>query len=137
MNRGENAKRAFFGALNAATDSFHSADYDRKLAVNFVELLKQLAVAYPTGCIILVLDNYSIHDAKVVRAWLAANPRVEVLWLPRYAAHHATPVERIWGLMKEKVASNRLSGSIEELTAITQRFFVDLDPHPVSLPDTA
>jgi hypothetical protein len=53
-------------------------------------------------------DNVKMHGAKVVRAWLAAHPRVQVLWLPKYAAHEVTPVERIWGLMKADVAANRL-----------------------------
>ncbi len=75
-----------------------------------------------------------MHDAKVVRAWRAANPRVRVLWLPKYVAHDANPLERIWGLMKDAVAANRLTGSIEELTTAARRFFHDIVAHPVALP---
>jgi len=131
---GTNARRAFFGALDAATGRFHRADYARKLAVNFVAFLEQLAAAYPSGRLVLVLDNVRMHDAKVVRAWVAAHPRVQVLWLPRYAAHDANPAERIWGLMKDAVAADRLAGSIDELTAAAHRFFDRLAPHPVLLP---
>jgi len=131
---GTNRKRAFFGALDAATGAWFSADHDRKLAVHFVTFLQQIAAAYPTGPLYLALDNVKMHDAKVVRAWLAANPRVHVLWLPTYAAHDANPVERIWGLMKDAVAANRLAGSIEELAVLARRFFADLAAHPVSLP---
>jgi transposase len=131
---GTNARRAFFGALEAVSGQWFSTDHDRKLAVHFVAFLKQIAGAYPTGALYLALDNVKMHDAKVVRAWLAANPRVQVLWLPKYAAHEVNPVERIWGLMKDDVAANRLAGSIEELTAKARRFFADLGAHPVSLP---
>ena len=62
---------------------------------------------------------------------MAAHPRVQVLWLPRYAAHDANPSERIWGLLKDAVAANRLSGGLGELTAAAHRFFAELDPHPV------
>lgn len=130
---GSNAKRAFFGALDAASGAFHWAEHDRKLAIHFVEFLTQLAATYPSGPIFLVLDNVITHDAKVVRAWLAANPRVRVLWLPKYAAHEANPVERIWGLMKAEVAANRLSGNIDELAKAARRFFAELAPHPVHL----
>jgi hypothetical protein len=65
------------------------------------------------------------------RAWLAAHPRVTVLWLPRYAAHDANPAERIWGLMKADVAANRLAGTIADLTYAARRFFAHLAPHPV------
>jgi transposase len=130
---GTNAKRAFFGALEVVSGTFHWAEHDRKLALHFVEFLTQLAATYPTGPIFLALDNVISHDAKVVRAWLKANPRVHTLWLPKYAAHEANPVERIWGLMKAKVAANRLSGNINELTSTAHRFFAELAPHPVHL----
>ena len=128
---GTNAKRACFGALDAARGAVHVADHDRKLAVHFVAFLQQLADAYPAAPLVLVLDNVRMHDAKVVRAWLAANPRVAVLWLPTYAAHDANPVERIWGLMKGDVAANRLAGGIAELTLAARRFFTTFPPHPV------
>lgn len=131
---GTNARRAFFGALDAVSGAWFSVDHDRKVAGHFVAFLKQIAAAHPTGSLYLAMDNVKMHDAKVVRAWLAANPRVQVLWLPKYAAHEVNPVERIWGLMKDDVAANRLVGSIEELTAKARRFFADLSAHSVSLP---
>ncbi len=131
---GTNRKRAFFGALDAATGAWFAVDHDRKLAVHFVTFLQRIAAAYPAGPLYLAMDNVTMHDAKVVHTWLAANPRIRVLWLPKYAAHDANPVERIWGLMKDEVAANRLAGSIEELTAAAHRFFADLVAPPVSLP---
>jgi transposase len=134
---GTNAKRASFGALDAMTGAFHWADRERKLAVHSLDFLRQLAAAYPTGRLILALDNVQTHDAKVVRAWLAANPRVTLLWLPKYAAHEANPVERIWGLLKGAVAADRLAGSIDALTAAARRFLAELAPHPIPLPKAA
>jgi hypothetical protein len=131
---GTNARRAFFGALEAVRGQWFSVDHDRKLAVHFVAFLKQIAAAYPSGPLYLAMDNVKMHDAKVVRTWLAAHPRVQVLWLPKYAAHEVNPVERIWGLMKDDVAANRLASSIEELAAKARRFFADLAAHPVDLP---
>lgn len=134
---GQNAKHAFFGALDAASGVFHWSDHDRKLAIHFVTFLEQLAAAYPTGTLYLVLDGAPTHTAKVVAKWLAANPRVEVLWLPKYAGHEDNPAERIWGLMKDKVAANRLAGSIDQLVSAAQRFFTELGPHPTNLPVAA
>ena len=128
---GTNAKRAFFGARDAVSGTCHTADHDRKLAVHFVTFLQRLADTYPTGRLVLAMDNVQTHDAKVVRAWLAAHPRVTVLRLPRYAAHDANPVERLWGLMQADVAANRLSGSLAALTALARRFFATLAPHPL------
>jgi len=133
---GTNAKRAFFGALDAVSGHFHTADHARKLAVNFVAFLQQLAEAYPAGPLYLVIDNVQMHDAKVVRTWLAAHQRVQVLWLPKDAAHEANPAERIWGLLKDTVAANRLAGNLDEVAEAARRFFQELGPHPVLLPDS-
>lgn len=130
---GQNVKRAVFGALDARTGQVHHAIQTRKLAVHFVAFLDQLARAYPTGEVVLVLDNVITHDAKVVRRWLAAHPRFRVLWLPKYSAHEHNPIERVWGLLKDRVAANRLHGSLDALVASAEHFFADLTypaPHP-------
>ena len=134
---GKNTRRAFFGALDARTGAFHCVDHDRKLAVHFVGFLEQLIACYPDRPVCLVLDNAPTHTAKVVARWLASQTTVQVLWLPKYAAHEVNPVERIWGLMKDRVAANRLAGSIDQLVGKARVFFDELAPHPVALPQAA
>jgi transposase len=132
---GRNAKRAVFGALDARTGALQHAIRERKRAVDFVAFLEQLVRAYPTGALVLVLDNVVTHDAKFVRAWLARpeHARVHLLWLPKYSAHEHNPIERVWGIMKDKLAANRLHGSIEALAAEAERFLTETRfraPHP-------
>ena len=135
---GQNAKHGFFGALDAVSGMFLWVDHDHKLAVHFVAFLERLAAAYPDGPLFLVLDSSPCHTAKVVKAWVATHPTVQLLWLPKYAAHEVNPVERIWGLMKDAVAANRLAGKMADLVATAQRFFEhDLLPHPVKLSEAA
>lgn len=136
---GKNHKHGFFGARNAGTDAWHWIDRDRKLAVYFVGFLKQLAAAYPQGWLILIVDGASIHTAKIVERWLAENPRVEMLFLPKYAAHEENPVERVWGLMKDAVAANRLRGNLDELVEAARRFFREelVLPKARSVPQTS
>jgi transposase len=122
---GQNAKRALFGALNARTGQLHHLVRPRKRAAQFVEFLDALAAAYPTGDVIVALDNVITHDAKVVRAWRARpeHARFRFLWLPKYSAHEHNPIERVWGLMKDAVAANRLHGSIDLLVEEAVRYF--------------
>lgn len=132
---GENARHAFFGALDAATGVFHWVDHDRKLAIHFLDFIKKLADTYPEGPLFLVLDGAPAHTAKIIAKWLKDSPRVHLLWLPKYSAHEENPAERIWGLMKGYVAANRLAGDMGQLVAKARRFFDDeLHPHPVKLP---
>ena len=132
---GRNAKRAVFGALDARTGALQYALRERKRAGDFVAFLEQLARAYPTGELVLVLDNVVTHDAKVVRAWLARpeHARIRLLWLPKYSAHEHNPIERVWGLLKDKIAANRLHGSIDALAQEADRFLAEARfraPHP-------
>jgi transposase len=132
---GQNVKRAIFGALDARTGALHHLVRPRKRAVDFVAFLEHLAWAYPAGAVVLVLDNVITHDAKLVRQWLARpeHARFQVLWLPKYSAHEHNPIERVWGLLKDKVASNRLAGSIDTLAAEAERYLAEARfraPHP-------
>jgi transposase len=137
---GQNRKRAVFGALDARTGALHHAIRERKRAADFVAFLEPLARAYPLGELALVLDNVATRDAKLVRAWLARpeHARVRPLWLPKYRAHEHNPIERVWGLLKDKIAANRLHGSIEALAADAERFLAETPfhaPHPRPAPE--
>jgi len=129
---GTTRRRAFFGALDTGSGRWVCADHERKLAVHFVAFLQQVAATYPSGPLELALENAPTHTATVVERWRAAHPRVHVLWWPKYAAHAANPVERIWGLMQDAVAADRLAGSIEVVPHAARRVFADLAPHPVT-----
>lgn len=141
---GQNRKRAVFGALDARTGALQHAIRERKRAVDFVAFLEQLVRAYPTGDLVLVLDTVVTHDAKLVRAWLARpeHARIHPLWLPKYSAHEHNPIERVWGIMKDKIAANRLHGSIDALAQQADRFLAETrfrapHPAPVALADAA
>jgi transposase len=132
---GQNVKRTLFGAFHARTGQLVWLPRARKRASDFVAFLEQLAQAYPVGELVLVMDNVITHDAKLVRQWLAdpAHARFRVLWLPKYSAHEHNPIERVWGLLKDAVAANRLHGSIDELVAAAEHFFATTSlPAPTS-----
>jgi len=135
---GQNQKHAFFGALDAVTGQWFWAAHPRKLAVPFVAFLDQIVAAYPTGRLYIGLDGAPAHTAKAVQRWAAAHPRVTLLRLPTYAAHEENPVERVWGLMKDAIAANRLAGSMDDLIRAATRFFIEMTTEqPTSLPIAA
>ena len=125
---GTNRKRAVFGALEWETGRWLYAVYDRKRAVEFIAFLEQVLASYPGRPVLLVVDNASIHTAKLVAAWLAAHPRLELLYLPTYSGHTENPVEQVWWRRKGYVAANRLHGSIDALVAAVHEFFASFTP---------
>ena len=42
-----------------------------------------------------------------------------------HAAHGENPVKRVWGLMKDAVAANRLAGSMEDVGRAATRFLTE------------
>jgi transposase len=75
-----------FAALNIATGKVTGACKPRHRHQEFLAFLKQVARAYPSVDLHLVMDNYAAHKHPAVRDWLAANPRVHVHFTPTHAS---------------------------------------------------
>jgi len=125
---GQNRKRGIFGALELETGALHYTITLSKKAVDFIAFLEKLANAYPGRPMYLVLDNASIHHAKLVQAWLKEHPRVHLLFLPAYSGHKYNPIEKVWWHLKQQVAANRLHGSIDALIDAVERYFTSRTP---------
>ena len=91
---GTNKNRALFGALDIRTGHWTYLIRERMRKEDFLAFLERLLVTYPTGLIILIVDNYSSHTAHLVRDWLAQHERLQLHYLPKYCSH-LNPVEPI------------------------------------------
>ncbi len=125
---GKNRKRSIFGALELEGGAFHYAITLSKKTVDFIAFLEKLVSAYPGRPMYLVLDNASIHHAKLAQAWLKEHPQVHLLFLPAYSGHKYNPIEKVWWHLKQQVAANRLHGSIEALVGAVDRYFTSRTP---------
>jgi transposase len=124
---GSNVSRALFGALNIRTGQWTYQVRQRMHAADFLAFLEQLLAVYPSGPVLLIVDNYSSHTAGEVRAWLAAHPRLQLYYLPTYCSH-LNPVEPIWSRLKNTLAANRLYGSMALLLETVDTFFQQMTP---------
>jgi len=121
---GQNAKRAVFGALNLRTGKWFHELSIRKRGVEFIHFLARLLAAYPTGLIYVIVDNASIHTSHAVRAWLAMNARLQLVYLPTYAGHKLNPVEKVWWALKDDLSANYSFRKLAELDDAIRRYFV-------------
>jgi transposase len=99
MTPGTNRKHYLAGALNFVSGKMLSVTAECKDRWLFIDLLKLIDKRCPTRQfthIYVVCDNYLIHRAKAVTAWLATHPRFEVVFLPSYCPQ-ANPIERAFG----------------------------------------
>jgi transposase len=122
---GNNQKTHLFGALDIHTGLWHYLVRSTKRSSDFIALLEQVLLAYPTGTIILIVDSATIHTSKMTHKWLAQHPRLQLLFLPKYIAADLNPVEKVWWRLKDVIAANRCFKDLAELTVATHRFFRD------------
>ncbi len=108
LTPGTNRKVTVPGALEMSTGKWVYR-LGRRCAADFIALPQMLAEAFPQAPVIAVIcDNDSIHHARTVTAYLKENPRLELLYGARYSPHD-NPAERIWGALKNYVASTAVS----------------------------
>jgi len=124
---GTNVTRTLFGALNIHRGRWVYLARKRMAKEDFIAFLEHLLVAYPTGPILLVVDNFSSHTAHAVQVWLSEQSRLRLLYLPTYCSH-LNPVERIWLQLKNTIAANRLYGSMKVLLDTIDAFFIAMTP---------
>lgn len=124
---GTNVTRTLFGALNIRTGRWVYLVRERMFKEDFIAFLEYLLLAYPTGPIVLIVDNFSSHTAHAVTEWLAEHPRLQLFYLPKYCSH-LNPVESIWLRLKNKIAANRLYGSMQVLLETVEAFFNEMTP---------
>jgi transposase len=124
---GSNQTRCLFGALNIRSGQWSYLLREHMYKEDFIAFLEHLLTVYANGSIILIVDNYSSHTAKLVASWLDEHPRLQLHYLPKYCSH-LNPVERIWLRLKERIAANRLHGSFNGLLEAVTKFFDAMTP---------
>ena len=82
---GRRAKVWVFGAFEPQTGQALTACTDGRSALHFISLLEAIVERWPTGELVLILDNLASHKTLGVRLWALAHERVRFLFQPTYA----------------------------------------------------
>jgi hypothetical protein len=111
---GEKQKQHIFGGYNWLKDTMTWTVAKNKNSSTFIEFLEELLVKnYPTGRVVLVMDNASYHkSASALAALSLFEHRVMLVWLPPYCSD-LNPIERFWRHLKDLACANKLQDNIE------------------------
>ncbi len=123
---GTNQKQYLAGALDMRTGQITHCVWARKTTGLFLELLEALDTLYPPRQftrLYVVVDNAKVHHARAVTAWLAAHPRIELLFLPTYCPQ-ANPIERAFGDVHDKCTRNHTRKRLCDLVTDVQVHFL-------------
>ena len=110
-----------FAALEIATGKVTAACKPRHRHQEFLSFCKQVARAYPTGELHLVMDNYAAHKRVEVRDWLADNPRVRVHFTPT-SASWMNLVEVWFGIIERQAIRRGTYRSVRDLNTKIRAF---------------
>lgn len=129
---GQNAKQYVFGAVNYVTGALVWLPWTNKNNVGFRQLLKQvLALHEDEACsIVMVVDNFRIHQAKAVKTWLQTHrSQIRLYFLPTYAPR-LNPIERVWRHFRRNVTDNYFFRTMSRLMAAVEAFLSELAESP-------
>ena len=101
------------GAYNLEKQEVIYQEDERINAESTCKLLDKTTRQQPTGMIFIIADNARYYRSKIVRAYLEAHPRMEIIFLPPYSPNLNT-IERLWLLLKKKVLYNRYFESFDQ-----------------------
>jgi hypothetical protein len=91
--------------------------HDPESVIVFAGMRRQ----YPTGSIVLVMDNVSYHKSAATFAALSLfEYRVAVIWLPPYCSD-LSPIERFWRFLKDLACANHLEDQIEDVVVMAKK----------------
>jgi putative transposase len=122
---GEKQKRHIFGGYNWLQDTITWTTAKTKNSAAFINFLEELLVKqYPTGRIVLVMDNASYHKSAPALAALSLfEHRVMVIWLPPYCSD-LNPIERFWLHLKNLACANKLHDNIDEVVKAAEKIMI-------------
>lgn len=132
---GTKQRRHIFGGYNWVSDKITWHIAETKNSSQFIYFLEQLLVKeYPTGRVVLVMDNASYHkSASALAALSLFEHRVMVVWLPPYCSD-LNPIERFWRYIKDIACANKLQDTIEAVIESAEQVLIEqnLPEHPSS-----
>lgn len=129
---GKNQKHYGFGAVHAVTGHLAWLTWPRKNNVGFRHLLQLVLNCHPGDPlkIVLVVDNYCAHKAKLVKQMLAGlRGRLRLYFLPTYSPH-LNPIENLWRYFRKRVTSNYYFRTMSRLLQAVEAFLAELAATP-------
>lgn len=110
------------GVLNYETGHVYCIEEEKYDAQVFMKFLENVLSLYPTGKIVMILDNARIHRAKLLQQFLVDNShRLELVFLPPYS-HNLNLIEGLWGWLKSEVINNVFYKSLNQIRVAVRGF---------------
>jgi len=122
------------GILDYETGKVYVEEHEKYDAEVFLAFLKNVLILYPTGKIVMFLDNARIHHAKLLKPFLVENPRLTLHFLPPYSPK-LNLAEGLWGWLKDAVINNIFFSCRQEICHAVNGFIDWVNSVPMHVID--
>jgi transposase len=110
------------GVLNYETGHVYCVEEEKYDAQIFMKFLENVLSLYPTGKIVMILDNARIHHAKLIQPFLDEyKDRLELVFLPPYSPKFNL-IEGLWGWLKSDIINNVFYKSLNQIRIAVRGF---------------
>jgi len=110
------------GILNYETGHIYCEENAKYDAAVFQGFLQNVIKLYPTGKIVMILDNSRIHHAKLLEPFLLEHKdRLQFVFLPPYSPK-LNLIEGLWGWLKSEIINNVFYSSVKEIRKAVRGF---------------
>lgn len=121
--------------VNYVTGEVVWQEEEQYTAEEFLAFLHKVTATYPTGKIVMILDNARIHHAKLLEPFLKEmERRLELIYLPPYSPQ-LNVVEGLWKWLKSDVINNVFYHKAEDIRKNVQSFMENIMLDPMKIID--
>lgn len=131
---GKHCGAKLVGILDYETGAVYVEEHEKYDAQVFLLFLENVIKRYPTGRIVLILDNAKIHHAKLLKDFLSSNSRLTLLFLPPYSPK-LNIIEGLWGWLKDSVINNVFFKNRQEICRAVSDFILWVNTVPQQVID--
>lgn len=129
---GKNPGVKIIGILNYNLGTIYCEEHEKYDAQVFLSFIKVVLDKYPTGKIVMILDNARIHHAKLIQPFLEENKdRIELMFLPPYSPE-LNLIEGLWGWLKSNIINNKFFANLDEVRVSIDKFVDAINKVPTN-----
>lgn len=121
------------GVLNYETGHIYCEENEKYDAEVFLSFIHNIIKLYPTGKIVMILDNSRIHHAKLLEPFLLEHRnRLKFVFLPPYSPK-LNLIEGLWEWLKSDIINNVFYNSAKEIRKAVRGFIDSVIKVPMAV----
>ena len=122
------------GIIDYETGKVYVEESEEFNAEIFLKFLQKTLELYPTGKIVIILDNSKVHHANLLEDFLDRNRRLKLEFLPPYSPK-LNIIEGLWGWLKDTCVNNVFFSKFYQIRIAVRKFIRMVNSNPMEAID--